>query len=144
MTRQLGENTLNAVEQLQAFEKLSTAEKDEMIRTTFKVEAENVQWSSAVLSLSSFGTVRAWQAMQGRAALNLQLLQGIVNDVSTEDAFDLATLPEAMKTMSDIARKGFKSWREETLDVFGTRITIPLLELDDPEIGRCRAALLRR
>ncbi|MBB5553667.1 hypothetical protein [Rhizobium lentis] len=145
MTRQLETNTLKAIEQLQAFEKLAPAEKDEMIRTTFKVDAENVRWSSAVLSRSSFGTVRAWEAMQGRGALNLQLLQSIVNDVSAEDAFDLATLPHrAMKTMSDITGKCFKSWREETLDVFGTKITIPLLDLDYPEIGRARAALLRR
>jgi hypothetical protein len=120
------------------------AEKDEMIRSVFKVEAENVQWSSAVLSRSSFGTVTAWQAMEGRAALNLQVLQGIANDAAGEDAFDLATLPgRAMKTMTDIAAKGIRSWREDTLDVFGTKITIPLLDLDDREIARYRSALLR-
>ncbi|NOV19153.1 hypothetical protein E5S70_24240 [Ensifer adhaerens] len=144
MTQQLETNTLKAVEQLEAFEDLAPAEKDAMIRAIFKVDADNVQWSSAVLSRSSFGTVRAWQAMQGRAALNLQLLQSIVNDVATEDAFDLATLPErAMKAICDIAAKGIRSWREETLDVFGSKITIPLLDLDDREIGRIRAALLR-
>jgi hypothetical protein len=48
--------------------------------------------------------VKAWQAMEGRAALNLQLLQGIDNAAAGEEAFDLATLPErATKTMSDIA-----------------------------------------
>ena len=95
--------------------------------------------------LSSFGTVKAWQAMEGRAALNLQLLQGIANAAAGEEAFDLATLPErAMKTISDIAEKGVLSWREETLDVFGTEIKIPLLDLDNEEITRYRAELLRR
>lgn len=145
MTRQVETNTLKAVEQLQKIEELAIAEKDEMIRAFFKVEAENVRWSSAVLSRSSFGTVKAWQAMEGRAALNLQLLQGIANDAAGEDAFDLATFPErAMKTIADIATKGIRSWREETLDVFGTMITIPLLDLDDREIARYRSALLRR
>ncbi len=145
MTRQVESNTLKAVEQLQDFEKLDPAEKDAMIRKEFKVEAENVRWSSAVLSRSSFGTVKAWQAMEGRAALNLQLLQGIANAAAGEEAFDLATLPErAMKTISDIAEKGVLSWREETLDVFGTEIKIPLLDLDNEEITRYRAELLRR
>ncbi|MBX5141408.1 hypothetical protein HJB79_21980 [Rhizobium lentis] len=145
MTRQVESNTLKAVEQLREFEKLPPPKKDELIRTIFKVNAENVRWSSAVLSRSSFGTVKAWQAMEGRAALNLQLLRGIANDAVDENAFDLATLPaRAMKTMGGITGKCFKSWREETLDVFGTKIAIPLLELDDVEIGQCRAALLRR
>ena len=145
MTRQVETNTLKAVEQLQKIEELTMAEKDEMIRSVFKVEAENVQWSSSVLSRSSFGTVKAWEAMEGRAALNLQLLQGIANDAAGEDAFDLAALPgRAMKTMTDIAAKGIRSWREETLDVFGTKITIPLLDLDDRELARYRSALLRR
>ena len=83
--------------------------------------------------------------MEGRAALSLQLLQSIVNDVASDDTFDLATLPErALKVIHDIAAKGVKSWREETLDVFGTKITIPLLDLDASEIGRTRALLLRR
>ncbi|NLR98092.1 hypothetical protein HGP17_14855 [Rhizobium sp. P38BS-XIX] len=145
MTRQVEANTLKAVEQLQKIEDLSPAEKDEMIRKEFKVHAENVRWSSAVLSRSSFGTVKAWQAMEGRAALNLQLLQGIANTAAGEEAFDLATLPEhAMKSISDIAEKGVVSWREETLDVFGTKIKIPLLDLDNEEITRYRAALIRR
>jgi len=145
MTRQVEANTLKAVEQLQKIDDLSPAAKDEMIRKEFKVQAENVRWSSAVLSRSSFGTVKAWQAMEGRAALNLQLLQGIANAAAGEEAFDLATLPEqAMKSMSDIAEKGVVSWREETLDVFGTKIKIPLLELDNEEITRYRAELLRR
>ncbi|WP_454748913.1 hypothetical protein [Ciceribacter selenitireducens] len=145
MTQQLETNTLKAVEQLKAFEDLVPEDKDAIIRAVFNVDAGNVRWSSAVLSRSSFGTVRAWQAMEGRAALNLQLLQSIVNDVAGDDAFDLASLPErALKVVSDIAAKGVKSWREETLDVFGTKIVIPLLDLDNPEIGRTRALLLRR
>lgn len=143
MTRQLEANTLKAVDQLKRFENLPNAITDEMIRAIFKVEARNVRWSSAVLSRSSFGTVSAWKAMTGRAALNLQILKSVVNEVKGGTAFDFSTLPErALSAINAIAEKGFISWREESLDVFGTKIVIPLLDLDTPQLAECRLSLL--
>lgn len=144
MTQQVETNCLTAVRQLVVFEALSDGERDELIATNFAGSIDGVQWSSGVLSRSSFGTVRAWEAINGRAALNLVLLKAVVRELEKLDLPDLTSVPRlasnALKTIADQAVRG---WEENSLDLFGTQIAFPLLQLDHAALGKSRAALMR-
>ncbi|RWA75339.1 MAG: hypothetical protein EOQ28_09595 [Mesorhizobium sp.] len=143
MTRQLETNTRTAVRQLQGFERLSTAEKDALVQTGFGVRAHEVRWASGVLSRSAFGSVSAWEAIGDRAAMNLPLLKLVTEELAAEPSADLSTLPDrAAQTLGEIADEGIRRWDEEPLDVFGTTVIIPLLQLDNVAISRRRAIIL--
>ncbi|WP_439364502.1 hypothetical protein ACNJYD_33075 [Bradyrhizobium sp. DASA03005] len=145
MTRQLETNTRTAVRQLEGFERLGTSEKDAAIQTAFGVRAHEVRWASGVLSRSSFGSVSAWEAIGGRAAMNLPLLKLVTEQIAAAPtaAADLATVPErSARILAEIANDGIHGWEDQPLDVFGTSITVPLLRLDNGAISRWRAAAL--
>lgn len=142
MTRQLESNTRTAVQQLQRFESLGAGEKDAVIQAAFSVGAHDVRWSSGVLSRSSFGSVPAWDAIGDRAAMNLPLLKLLAQELSAETDADLAAVPERTKRiLSEIADTGIIGWKNQPLDVFGTTIMVPLLQLDNVAIARWRAAV---
>jgi len=142
MTRQLESNTRTAVRQLQGFESLGDGEKDAVIQAAFSVGARDVRWSSGVLSRSSFGSAPAWDAIGDRAAMNLPLLKLLAQELSTETDADLTVVPERTKRiLSEIADEGIIGWKSQPLDVFGTTIMVPLLQLDNVAIARWRAAV---
>lgn len=139
MTRQVESNTLTAVRQLQDFERLPTSKKDAVIRAAFGVRANNVEWASGVISRSSFGTALAWEAVADRAAMNLPLLQLVVEQLETERNNDLTTFPLlAAQILRKIADEVIVGWRDETLEVFGTTLVVPLLQLNDRAIAERR------
>lgn len=139
MTRQVESNTLTAVRQLQEVERLSTSKRDSVIQATFGVRADNVKWSSGVISRSSFGTASAWEAVAGRAAVNLPLLKLVAEQFENEKNADLTIFPQlAAQTLRKIADEVILSWRDESLEVFGTTLVVPLLQLNDRAIAERR------
>jgi hypothetical protein len=85
MTRQVAAHTLRAVGQLEKFETQPPSFRDGLLAQSFSVDCKEVRWASAVLTRSSFGTSRAWSAIQGRAALNLPLLRRSLRNVQRDD-----------------------------------------------------------
>jgi hypothetical protein len=140
MTRQVESNSLVAVQQLENFERQPATVKDELLARLFSTDCKNVRWTSAVLSRSSFGTSRAWSAIQGRAALNLSVLRRILQRVALNGAVDLSRVPEmAGRIISEAIDKSSNGWTEEKIELFGTRIKFPNLNLDFRALDRIKA-----
>ena len=143
MTRQVEDNCLTAVRQLEWFEALSSTVRDGLIQARFGHAVENVQWASGVLSRSSFGTVRAWQAMDGRGAVNLVLLTEVVRRLAIGPPVDLTEFPGlAGAVMTEVVDEVVQGWDEDALDVFGTQVGFPLLRLDHEALVRRQLALV--
>jgi hypothetical protein len=137
MTRQVESNTLRAVEQLVRFEGQSSAVKDDLIARSFSLSCKDVRWASGVLSRSSFGTSRAWSAIQERAALNLPLLRRSLRELGRDGAIDMTRLPSAAaRIISEIIEASSHGWKNEMIELFGTSIEFPNLDLDFRALGR--------
>jgi hypothetical protein len=143
MTRQVETNTLRAVEQLEKFERQPPSFKDGLLAQSFSVDCKEVRWASAILTLSSFGTSRAWSAIQGRAALNLPLLKQSLRYVQRDGAVDLTRLPEvARRIISELVQTSSNGWKEETIELFGTSIKFPNLRLDYRALVRAKSEVI--
>ncbi|NKK87529.1 hypothetical protein GFL80_25535 [Rhizobium leguminosarum bv. viciae] len=130
MTRQVETNTLKAVEQLIAVEKLSQADRDGIINSAFNTRTADVRWSSGALSRSSFGTSNAWQAIGERAAINPSILRLLAREHNAWKG-DLAALPKISNDIVDrLVKDTSGGWTRGLLSMFEFEIGIPLLNLD--------------
>jgi hypothetical protein len=129
MTRQVESHTLRAIEQLGKFEDQPPSVKDALLTRSFSLSCKDVRWASAVLTRSSFGTSRAWSAMQGRAALNLPLLRHALRNIEEDGAIDMTRLRDAAaRIVSEVIQATSKGFTNEKIELFGTRIEFPNLD----------------
>ncbi|WP_421613993.1 hypothetical protein [Agrobacterium tumefaciens] len=129
MTRQIEDSTLKAVHQLEGVEALTSSERDTIIRNAFGVNVNGVSWSSGVLSRSSFGTSKAWQAIGSRAALNPSILRMLASDDSWKG--DLTLIPGLTHTLFDgLTKRTSKGWSKRSLRLSSYTVSLPMLDLD--------------
>jgi hypothetical protein len=142
MTRQVESNTLKAINQLKSFDRQRTETKDRLLKNVFGLEVSNARWASAVLVSSSFGTSRAWSGMSGIAALNPQLLTLVMEEIARDGNLDLVEIPaKAARILDGLIGRSCRGWSQQTIEVFGTSISFPVLELDYEEIGNIQVEI---
>ena len=135
MTRQVEQNTLEAVRQLRAFETQDGLTKDAVISKAVGLDCKEICCASAVLVGSSFGTSTAWSALNGIAALNVPILALAWERMRNDGNKDLLLFRStANQVLRDIIARGSRGWVQQQFDVLGKSITLPMLNLNYQEL----------
>jgi len=142
MTRRIEDQTLKAVDQLKRFDAKSAKFRNELCARTFGKEIVPLSWVSGILSRSSLGTAKAWSAVEGIAILNPLLLTGAVSRIMADSKLSLADLPNITQTLvREITNRAVKGWTNNRINIFGTEVEVPLLDLDYEQITKIRHQL---
>ncbi len=139
MTRQVEQNTLEAIRQLRAFEEQDGSTKDAVASNAVGLECSEVRWASAVLVGSSFGTSTAWSALNGIAALNIPILALVLERMRNEGDKNLLSVPTiADQVLRDVIARGSRGWVQQQFNVLGKSITLPILDLNYEELAAAK------
>jgi hypothetical protein len=134
MTQQVERNTLKAVDQLNRFAAQPSATRDAVCSRLVGRKVRGVRWTPVVLSRSGLGTARAWSALDDAVPLNVALLRWTVRRLKLEGR-SLDGFGHVANDLLDMAlQRTVRRWRHESVAVFGTSMTIPLLDLDEKEM----------
>ena len=130
MTRQLETHTNKAIDQLMNFMHTPSDFRDEVCSRAINNQVSNVTWRSAVLSRSGFGTAGAWSRLGDAIPLNLALLKGAVKLAMRAKEGSIEKVLEKADELLQDGRKIFGGWQHSPIELFGTTIDIPLLDVD--------------
>jgi hypothetical protein len=139
MTRQVEQNTLEAIRQLRAFEEQDASTKDAVVSQAAGSECSDVRWASAVLVGSSFGTSTAWSALNGIAALNIPILALVLKRMRSEGDKNLLSVPAiADQVLRNVIARGSRGWVQQQFDISGKSISLPILDLEYEKLAAAK------
>ena len=138
MTRQVESRTLRAIEQSNSFANQPFEVRDRVCSNVISNEVRGVKWVPAILSRSGFGTARAWTTFGDITPLNVPLLRASCRKI-TEGGGDLASFTETTRNiLEELVDDAVVGWRQERIVLFGTELSLPLLDLDEAKLVELR------
>ena len=143
LTRNLESQILGGLNQLARLRDLPLREKDRIIGEAIQTEVANVEGVDVLLARSSFGTIKVWGEMGRVVACSLPVLAGATRKLlQASGRIPLSTFSEAVaQTIEDIRTDCHPQWSTWTMELDGTGITIPLLNLDPKGVQCARLRL---
>jgi hypothetical protein len=143
LTRNLESQILGGLNQLARLRDLPLREKDRIIGEAIQTEVANVEVVDVLLARSSFGTIKVWGEMGRVVACSLPVLAGATRKLlQASGRIPLSTFSEAVaQTIEDIRTDCHPQWSTWTMELDGTGITIPLLNLDPKGVQCARLRL---
>lgn len=139
MTRRIEDRTLEAVVQIESFEKLSPNQRNEICGRAVGLGMPRLQLISGILSRSCFGTHRAWSRLGQSIPLNPLILKGAMARLRKPPGLPLSSLPEvAVGLLDEIVDTTASRWENEELPIFGKVIENPSLRIDEPRLADMR------
>ena len=91
-------------------------------------------------SRSGFGTSNLWDQLGEIVPINPPILRGAIRRMADQDACSLSDLMGTVRQIIDeIHGACVTGWHHEEFSLFGTTLTVPLLDLDHTAIDRYRA-----
>jgi hypothetical protein len=134
MTQQVQKNTLKAVEQLDRFTSQPSEVRDAVCSRLAEHKVTDVHWTPVILSRSGLGTARSWSVLGDAVPVNIALLRGTIRQLQRQGR-SLSDFTQAASDLLDGAlRRSVRGWRYDRIELFGTSMTIPLLDLDHKEM----------
>lgn len=141
MTRRVEDRTLEAIEQIEGFDKLDITQRDEICGKAVGMKAQALQHISAILSRSCFGTHRAWSKLGQSTPLNPMILKGAIARLRKSGG-QLSDLPVvAVGLLDEIVAVTASHWTVEEIPVFGKIIENPSLRIDEAKLMDVRHRL---
>lgn len=143
MTQRIEDRTLEALSQIRAFESLPANERDAICARAIGAEVASMEWRSAVLSRSCFGTHRAWSSIGTATPLNLVLLKGALVRLSAQRSHALRDLPNiADALLDDVVAATGSRWLTEEIPVNGRLFEVTSLRFDEQQLAAFRSKIL--
>jgi hypothetical protein len=141
MTKAVEGRSKEGIDQLNRFQNLPQAERDSVISEIFKMPVKQVQCVSVLLCRAGLGTHSVWELKKDITILNLQLLNGVAQILSSE-GLPLSELKEVTdRLLTDIHNKSVLGWEQGSISLNGISISMPLLRLNSDEIHKIRKQL---
>lgn len=139
MVAQVESRTLEAAKQIKRFLDLSSDERDAICSSAIGRKVEGVIWSSGVLVRTCLGTEKAWTGIAGFVPLNPVLLRAAVKKIADGSEFTFANLGEVVdEELARLRASAVLGWENKSFTLFGERIALPLLNLDNSAIREFR------
>lgn len=142
MVARVESRTLEAAQQVERFLRLNGNEKDVVCSSAFGRKLSGVSWSSGILVRTCLGTEKAWAGRKGAIPLNPALLRVAVERMSEGGEFTFMNLgavtEEVLANFRSVAVVG---WENKSFNIFGKRVTLPLLNLDPQALSKFRRSV---
>ncbi|WP_142847585.1 hypothetical protein [Telmatospirillum sp. J64-1] len=131
MVAQVESRTLEAAKQIRRFLSLSSDDRDAICSSAIGRKVSGVVWSSGVLVRTCLGTEKAWNGIKGYVPLNPVLLRSAIKKMATHAEFSFANLGNAVEEeLASLRANAVLGWENKSFDLFGTKIELPLLNLN--------------
>ena len=141
MTKAVENRSIEGIEQLNRFQHLPPDERDTVISEIFKTPVKNVQCVSVLLCRAGLGTHLAWKLKKDITVVNLQLLNGVIQILSSKNLNLSDFKGVADSLLIDIYNKSVLGWKQGFIPLNGIIISMPLLKLNHDEINKIRIQL---
>ncbi len=139
MTQRVEDRTIEAIKQIEAFERLDSGVRDGICARAIKCQPIKLKWQSAILSRSCFGTDKAWARLGTTVPLNPTLLRGALKRLAATPSASLRDLLSiAAALLEEIVGETASTWVTETVPVFNRTIEIPSLRIDERRLAAIR------
>jgi hypothetical protein len=141
MTNAVEKRSKEGIEQLNRFQNLPQNERDSVISEIFKIRVEKVRCVSVILCRAGLGTHSVWKSKKDITVVNLQLLNGVIQILSSE-SLNLSDFKRvADRLLTDIYNKSVLGWEQGSIFLNGISIRMPLLKLNKDEVYKIRKQL---
>ncbi len=135
MVAQVESRTLEAAKQIERFLGLGGDKKDKICSSAIGRKLSGISWSSGVLVRTCLGTERAWNGIKGFVPLNPALLQATVKRIAEGCEFTFVNFGDvASMELARFRSVAIRGWENKSFTLFGEKIELPLLNLNNPAI----------
>lgn len=126
------------LEQLATFRALPQKQIDEIISSSLKHPVKDVKIVDVLLCRSSVGSYRIWEHLKNVSAVNLPVLNATVDRLRSLDRRLSEFGNTSNELLDELSAAAIKGWRRESIDLNGTKLTFPILDLDNEAVDRFR------
>jgi hypothetical protein len=142
MTRNVEARTLEAVDQVTSFEKLSRKSKERILSGAIGNVSDDFFVSHGIVTRSGLGTNKAWKATEGISVFNVGLLSYALVG-SDKTSLDFLSDPETFlaEVIDDLVRHHFISWEVGIIPLNHRGLHIPLMKLDHDALQKLRVRI---
>jgi hypothetical protein len=131
MTRNVEARTIEAIDQIASFEKLSRESQEKILTNAIGKVHKDFQVKHGILTRSGLGTNKAWEASKGISVMNIGLLRyALKGSDKTLGVFLKDPTSSLLNVIDDLVNQYFISWGKGIVPLLDRDLHIPLMELD--------------